>query len=307
MKENKVNVIYIGSNGRSGSTILEMLLTSSDQMWTLGEVQLLELENKINAVDGSGNVISSSPFWGDIVKNVNLKNDYASIAHFRKTGASGKSHHGKVLRAGHLSRMAGICKNKTFTENYNTLNLQLYKESLKNARLESGENVKYLIDSSKDPYRLFYLSCSSDINLHSIQIIKHPSSFIYSQVKDSGGLGRFLKVLRYSVRWVAENQIICWAGRKVQKSIVVSYKDLAQSTSDTLREIDKALDIQNSEYELEGISEFVNYGISGNMSRFKSDKIIYDERWISGMRSYEKRIITIICGTFAPKLFQKVR
>ena len=46
--QKKIKLIYIASNGRSGSTLLDMLIGKHKSCFTLGEFQVLPIDKKIS-------------------------------------------------------------------------------------------------------------------------------------------------------------------------------------------------------------------------------------------------------------------
>lgn len=301
------SVIYILSNGRSGSTILEMLLASADNKWTTGEVQLLDLELAINAPCGSGEPIQKSDYWQPILNNISFSDQNASISFFRKTAASGLSHHGKVIRWNHLAVMLGWKRpNPDFKRSYNSLNENLYNQCLKQANAISDHHIDYLIDSSKDPYRYFYFTLNNP-NMPVIHLVKHPESFVYSQIKTQKGMMRLKGLVRFSLRWVIENKIMAIASKKSKRKVLISYENLARYPEATLKYLDNQLDTGDGSYKVTRFRESRNYGISGNKSRFAGDAIKYDNKWETGLSSLERLIINTICYLFAGRLSKEVK
>ena len=64
----KIDLIYIASTGRSGSTLLEILLDSFESIWTLGEIYVLPWEVKKNkGICGCGKELNDCEFWAPII------------------------------------------------------------------------------------------------------------------------------------------------------------------------------------------------------------------------------------------------
>jgi hypothetical protein len=67
----RLPLVYILSNGRSGTTLLDLLLGAHPRVWTVGEVQNLPWEMRYpRAPCGCGNPVQESPFWAPILHDI---------------------------------------------------------------------------------------------------------------------------------------------------------------------------------------------------------------------------------------------
>ena len=82
-KENKVKIIYIVGLGHSGSTLLDRVISTSPQVFSVGELKFLknfvekyEPRNpeKKSFQDKTGKELKDSYFWNPIVKEAKEKN-----------------------------------------------------------------------------------------------------------------------------------------------------------------------------------------------------------------------------------------
>lgn len=281
----KHSIIYILSSGRSGSTILEMLLNSVSEIFTLGEVQLLFKEAKLNKKCGCGNELTKCPFWSSIINEMNIEN---SLGLFRKTFKYRDSHYGKVIR---LNRLFEILLNrkpyklavylKDNMEMFNLINEDIQKKCV-------------LVDSSKDNYRFWYLSKSANLRLLPIHLYKEPEEFVYSMIKRSSGIKRIYLIIRFSLRWYVENQISHWVLKRSKVPYLkVRYKNLAENPQKELEKVINFFNIQtDSQISTVGIRGKTNHGVSGNQSRFRNDEICYDNSWMSNLSKLECKLIS---------------
>jgi hypothetical protein len=166
----KIKVLYIVSNGRSGSTLLQMLLNLHKNIFTVGEIQELPNELKKNGICGCKKKISLCKFWQKVLRNNRI--DLNKIKYFRK-----KSGSGKVIRFSFLYKI--FFKKIIKTDSYINQNLLLFKKIY----LNINPSKKMIVDSSKDPYRLYYLLCSNSFEIFPIHIKKKPQAFVYSMSK----------------------------------------------------------------------------------------------------------------------------
>ena len=95
----KINLIYIVSNGRSGSTLLDMLLGNHSNCFTTGEFQMLPADLMFNTQPcGCGSSISSCEFWTKICLLNQPILEHGDINKFRER----PNNAGRVFRASEL-------------------------------------------------------------------------------------------------------------------------------------------------------------------------------------------------------------
>ena len=270
----KIDLIYIASNGRSGSTLLDMLLGAQQECFSMGELQILPLEIKYEMQKCScGQKVPQCPFWSRIIAE--HKKEIDGIDYFRK-GGSGKVLRGKELKEIIFDHFSS--KRLKRIEEYGRCNRDLMKAVLKNIDKEH-EKVSYLVDASKDPYRLYWLQKSGYFNISVIHIIKHPQGFVYSMTRPYRGLDRFQRSIRMSLRWIIENSLIEYISKKIfdkEHYHKISYEVLAASPDKTLQAL--LNDLHCTSNTRAKIME-TGHAISGNAMRFGSKKITLDQQW----------------------------
>lgn len=274
----KIKVLYIVSNGRSGSTLLQMLLNIHKNIFTVGEIQELPNELKKNGICGCKRKISLCKFWQKVLRN--NKTNLNRINYFRK-----KSGSGKVIRLSFLFKI--FFKKIIKTDSYINQNLLLFKKIY----LNINPSKKMIVDSSKDPYRLFYLLCSSSFEIFPIHIKKNPQAFVYSMSKKNQS--NTYKILRLSLKYLIENYIIRLVCRNYSKNFIeISYEELAKNPTKVINNIlrNLKLDKINSQ-KIKNFRKKINHAISGNEMKFKNDRIKYDNKWKKNMFFFNKLIV----------------
>ncbi len=99
-----INLIFVASIGRSGSTLLESMLGAHSQIETTGEVQIWPHEIMDGGVlpVGSGLMIDEDPFWIEMKKRLDpLAQPFPQIHHFRE-----KHYAGRTLRLDRIGDFA---------------------------------------------------------------------------------------------------------------------------------------------------------------------------------------------------------
>ncbi len=291
----KVPLIYILSNGRSGSTVLDLMLGSFPHLWTLGEAQLLPLEVNFNAVCGSGERIKESVFWKDVLSSIQFEDQLSSISHFRKSHPHG-SHTGAVIR---LNQLVSLFTEKVSVEtqkkieSYGKLNEDFFRKTIAHAeQCGFAHCIDWIVDASKDPYRLMWLQHSNLFDIKVIHLVKRPSAFVYSTAKHAKKGVDSRMVGRMTVRWIVENWImtqVCERCVPLQNLYTLQYESLVQNPTESLTLIGEKFGINLQGYTTNQFREYVNYGVSGNKSRWENKTVHLDERWREQMpTSYVK-------------------
>ena len=306
MVNDPINILYITSNGRSGSTILEMLLHSNPNFWTLGEFHVLPWEIKTNSKPCGCHVpVDQCAFWGPLIRDHRQLLLAGSISRFRASYNTDS-----LIRMGELrsvfsgnlgvSKRSRAGKVRTYARDNQT-----FLEAVANrARSDFRPQVRWLVDSSKSPYRLMWLAASRSFNLRVIHLIKDPRAFAYSILKNrkQPRWGRLLRATRAATRWQVENRLIktiCDKYVDSSDSRVVRYEDLASCPDETVDGILRWLGLAADSKTTERFRDEENHGISGNPSRFGAREIQLDEKWRTGISAVETGIVKSLTGQLA--------
>lgn len=168
-------------------------------------------------------------------------------------------------------------RRKNEIRQYGEANLKVMQDVLRESQKE--KKATYLVDASKDPYRLNWLASSNLFNIYAIHLTKDPRAFVYSMTK--GDPKNFRKIIRMSGRYQIENRIleIACRNQNIKQSIHVRYEDLAAAPEATMQKIFKTFHIDSEGYDPNQFRNQTNHAISGNTMRFRNDKIKLDERW----------------------------
>jgi hypothetical protein len=271
----KINLIYIASNGRSGSTLLDSILGASDNITTLGELQILpyELTNEAQPC-GCGSRVVDCKFWKKVLEN----NKYIHnplFTKFRSTKGSGKAVRPVELISYFLNLKRGGIAYKYSKLSYDLIDYINRKEFNFN---DKGE--QWFVDASKDPYRLSLMVESNLFNIKVIHIVKDPRSFVFSAVNRERWFKKNIKTIRMAVRYLVQNKIIEYIMPKAEdKSITIRYESLATSPRETLLLISNKLNISIDQDSIDDFRSVLQHGISGNHSRIEQKNIKLDTRW----------------------------
>ncbi len=301
-RQGRINLIFIAGTGRCGSTLLDMLLGAHSRIATSGEIHVWPHELMQGGVKpcGCGSPMPECPFWNEVLRRVNLLEQPDPQIHFFREFHE----HGKALRWKHMLAMrrdSGDKGTATRIRTYGQNNYDVYKAFLDLLEETNGIRPLWVVDSSKDPYRLFWLVRSGLFNIKVLHSIRDPRGFVYSSIKlarHQDSLWRMVVShgLRKSILWVLLNlQILQIAKAHLKPSdyLLVRYEDLASRPRKTLQEVARIL---GCEFEESMLSAFRGgaHAVAGNPMRHDRKGIVLDEAWRKSLPASCQRVTQLV-------------
>lgn len=278
-----MKLIYIAGSGHCGSTLLDLIIGSSSEVFSVGELSFYNIyknENEFNKKNPNylctcGINFSQCKFWREIIKSREfyIKKKYNLIENIIIFG--------NILLPFHK-------KNKKYTdESYDLLNV------IKNKAKKEKKELKYVLDSSKDPRRFLYLMNDPRIEIFPILLTRDPKAVARSYIRMGN---RFLYALTRKQRfsqppssnWRSYMQIpifmiMTWVInllckkliRKNKQGLIIKYENLCRDPQKYLHIINEKCDINISTSNfLQKINSKTFHNIEGNNLRFnKINKI----------------------------------
>lgn len=277
-----IPLVYILSNGRSGTTLLDLLLGAHPNIWTLGEAHILpwELKNRRTPC-GCGVPIEEDDFWAPLLPEIPLETTGYHVGYFRN-----RQQVGKVVRWEHLFDLVRGRVSSRWTEavrEYAKRNERYFRVVREAAEDRMGQEVEWLVDNSKDPYRLFWLQQSGRFDIRVIHLVKDPRAFVYSMVRrEMPGVTK--RVIRFTGRWIIENAImrrLMGVGFPEDATRTLAYEQLAAAPEETLKNLGAWLGLDYDPDLVHTFRDYENHAVSGNMMRWRErdDAIRLDQRW----------------------------
>lgn len=278
-----IPLIYIASSGRSGSTLLEMLLAAHSRIATVGELHLWphELQDSSRHLPcGCGSPICACPFWREMHQRVDpMALPEPRIHAFREDHRGGKTLRWEMLAdfgATNLSVAPDV-------EVYGKNNVLVLRSFLDLTEELDGHRPQWVVDSSKDPYRLLWLIKSNRFHITVLHLVRDPRGFVSSESRNrtAQGVGLRRLALRKSAAWAVQNHLI-WRARKSLcdgSYLLIRYEDLAASPGATLQAICAAVGCDFEEEVLSQFRRVRSHAIGGNRIRHDDRPIVLDERW----------------------------
>ena len=290
----KSKIIYIVGGGHSGSTLLSLLIGSSDNVFSLGEVYYFnsyndpvsdpELFSVFKNQCTCGEIFGECEFWSKVNKMFDKPVTITrkiSIFEFVKT----------------IWNMISPFKD-LFQFKLANGDDKYFFNAIETVVMDFNKKCDYLIDSSKDPRRLARLKELVGVeNIFVIHLIRDGRGYVASYNSKNKPRAREwgLKVENFfitGVKWMAINIITRMYLKKYQfQAIQISYDLFCRNPQNYINVLNERLNLNISKQYIKKINNSVYHDIHGNWMRHKKIKAIqYDGSWKKDL-SLSKRIV----------------
>ncbi|WP_350286167.1 sulfotransferase [uncultured Croceitalea sp.] len=301
-QKEKIKVIYVMGSGRSGSTLLSIILNTVPNIVSPGEINNLPRLPQENFKCSCGDRVAECVFWSKVferwkknsgeyavqstIDNMNSFENFTSLSVWVKTlfKASVKS---KSLQK-HLD---GI---------YDFLNSTL---------IESKKTV--LVDISKNPLRAYVMSLNKNIDLRIIHLVRDGRGMAWS-------LNKFVKkdvkqrpIWRSALYWLVLNKMSNFVRKRAKKTLLLKYEDIVTKPNSTLEKVAEFSGIDVNPMIKSISSELVQeelHIMAGNaLRKQKSIKLRLDTEWHHKMSRKKQVTFNLIAGrTMKSYGYQKI-
>lgn len=307
-----LNLIYVASIGRSGTTLFESMLGAHSQIESLGELHLWPHEIRDGGVRpcGTGHYVQDCPFWSSMRNQVDpLTQPAPQIDFFREEHDAGRT-----LRPSRLSDFTpGPLDDATEAQirQYGLNNYEVFAAFQDEVERHTGRRPRWLVDASKDPYRLLWLQRSGLFNLKVFHMVKHPCGFAYSVTKDrihgtswATHLPRYYHTARQSLAWVVQNRLLSRIADQLlspDQYRLLHYEQIASAPYDRFREACAFLGVDYEEAAVTDFRSGSRFTIAGNPMRYEDRPIELDERWKTHLPQSSRHIVRLVTAGASSK------
>lgn len=235
-----MKILFIGGAGRSGSTLLEMLLGQIDGVASVGEINEIwkagVLENRLC---GCGAPFGVCDFWRSVLRAGFGETARIDIKRIVSDQASARIRNIPLMRWPHL-------QSRTYARR-----LQAHRESsrLLLEGIQKASGARLIVDSSKTPSQAFMLSTLANTELHILQLVRDSRAVAHSwgrrrKIPDSTINGRNMtrmSPVQSSADWLVRHFFLETIKRAKATNVVsynvVRYEDLVAEPASTLSQI----------------------------------------------------------------------
>lgn len=305
----KVKVLYIAGNGRSGTTLIDLILGQLDGFFTVGELRGIWDWGFIENVNcGCGLPFKDCDTWQAIVLSafegcpeidarqmVAARERWTQIKSFPRLALRGRD----GLRSDH-----DLC---TFLENTNILYQAISQVS----------RCRVIVDASKSPTYGYLLDLANSVDLYVLHLVRDPRAVAYSWMRlKEGAPGRYMPrygPFRTSIYWLAWN----WLIRAIWDHPGKHYYRLTyeQFVTHPRQSIERIVHLVGEDgVELPFLDESTvnlspTHGVGGNIDRGRQGalKIKADDAWRSKLSQADKLLVTGMTWPFFHTYGYKIR
>ena len=230
-----MKMIYIVGFGRSGSTLLDIMLGSDFRIFSSGELVNLIYAYLNGEYCSCGNKVDSCAFWSKAISEWRECNALEDKDMRRFALLDRKYSHPKSMKAWYCALFSPR------KGNYSEYLVLLH--SLLHA-IQRNAGVDTITDSSKSPVRLLNIMKLEGIDGKIIHLVKHPYGIIQSLLKPLGvnikkgvqGELRTKSSFRTALRWVIVNRFARFSSSKTGcYSVQLKYEELVLNPTDSLK------------------------------------------------------------------------
>lgn len=293
--ERPIVVHFIGA-GRSGSTLLNIILDNHPQIMGTGELLFLVRSWVNGDYCSCAQPLSSCPFWSTVFSEwlrrtgMNSPNEYLALQKMYE-------------RYRRLPRyLFGSVNSSEEFRKYSAYTSQLFQV------IRELSDARVIVDSSKNPARVLSLTMVPDIDLRVIFLVRDVRGFSWSKQKEfhknqQAGLGWSVKpsaVWKSSVEWTYINLLSEWILKKAERSLFIRHEDLLHNPEPTLSKIGCLIEMDLTDLAIgvqAGQTLAVNHIAAGNRLRMKKEiKLHRNETWKVNMPSKDQNLAWTLTG-----------
>jgi hypothetical protein len=297
--ESLVRVLYIGGAGRSGSTLLDLLLNEVPGMFAAGEVRYLWNRGvRDNELCGCGERFLSCPFWSAVGERA--FGDWAEVdVHEVLAWQRVVDSHTRIpqMARSHSGRGYGEMRHR-----YVEVLERLY------AAIAGVSGAEVVVDSTKRPSSAFLLGSMPSVDLRFVQLVRDSRGVAFSwnkrvqrpEVVDRVELMPRYSSLQAAARWGANNALFHLLARRGVPGIRVRYESLIDAPVDELRRIvDHAGLFAGPEVlsflDRGQVALNTNHVVAGNPLRLHGAlELRRDEAWRSQMGRRQRSVVLFL-------------
>jgi len=296
------DVVYILGVGRSGSTLLEMILDQVDGFVSVGELRYIWRVLRDNYLCGCGHQIRACPFWNQVIEaafgSVQAC-DPAALLELR-------------LSVDRLWRNPQLAFPALRSRRYRA-NLEAHGEVLDRlyAAIRTVSGARYVVDASKQPSHGYILAARPALNLHLVHLVRDSRAVGYSWQR---------RKLRPEIHWRAEYMpvfgtaymLLTWYIETVfgydllrteDDPLIVRYEDFARWPRRTVERVlgHIGADAPSTPFLApDRVTIGQSHSVSGNPIRFRKGpvQIRPDVEWRERMRPVPRAVVTTMTWPF---------
>ncbi len=220
-----MKIVTIAGSGRTGSTLLSLLLTQGAGTFNMGQLRDFWGAYARNEACTCGSCLQACPIWSDVVREVFGVSPHAAIQKVEERQMAFVQSASKVSSWGDATALAALS------------NLHAdYLHDIRNVvrSIASIKNVNTLIDTSKSPEIGLAFSQLPEVELRVLNLIRDPRAVASSWLRKRDEQ----MALQQSRAWLArQTRLEQWSDILGNRKFVLRYEDFSTSPRTLVRQV----------------------------------------------------------------------
>jgi hypothetical protein len=289
-----VTVVYVAGYGRTGSTLLDLLLGRVDGWFSVGEFRQFWHARRDDWRCGCGDAIADCPTWSKVVAQLDGTAAEQVIADKRATVRVRRAPQLYARRHGRDARTERL--QHTLTAAY--------------AAVADVTGAGVLVDSSKDPLYGLLLCDVPGVRVHVVHLVRDSRAVAWSwqreksrpEVATAGATLPVHSALHTALEWDLRNALAQLLSRRAASYMRVSYEQLTRAPAETVASIIGAVTPSRDAAALAAAAladdgtEHVNHTVGGNPMRFGATTLAVrpDDEWRHRLPARDRRTVSAL-------------
>lgn len=295
-------LVFVAGPGRSGSTLVDLLLNNHPAVQSLGEIHRLNLYARTNPEPCTcGRPVAECPFWLEVESTLRRRLGRAPETPLLRDLEM-------MLIPSQVGPLATIVQKALLVQGSRSLHAALaplvapaHVRAMRNSldwydAIREVTGCPVVVDSTKDPRRLKSLYFADPARFRSLSMIRDGRAVAASQIRREACSMEFAarswlhyhRRTRHSMRGIPRSQVL-----------EVRYESLCTDPASTMSEVFAFLGLSFDPSMLD-LRKREAHNIGGNPMRFRSEesRIRLDDRWRDQLSPSELEVFDGIAGRF---------
>lgn len=289
-------IAYVCSSGRSGSTLLDLMLNSHPEMCALGEVHRIAKYLNENKLCTCGENLNDCQFWQNVFAEYrrSIDESYITDGTFMLTD-SGIHMFDRILERLFLIVLSPEAFSRTAQRKF-MHNVKSTRASINLATLvKKISKASIVVDTTKDARRMKYLVAMHNTNVKVIRLYRDGRAVALSAVNRED-----TNMLKASASW-AFTQLKIWMSLlTVPKTNIfhMKYEDFCTDPRSSLISICEFLEISPNFPEFGLIDKCNSHSVAGNPMRFRRSEVEIkaNQSWEREITKTQSIVFALIAG-----------
>jgi hypothetical protein len=283
-------VLYIAGYGRSGSTLLDLLLGRIEGWFSMGEFRLVWYARRDRYSCACGDDVADCEIWSQVFAHAGNVDDARALS--------------LVKTMVRTRRVPGLLSTRFSGDHHIERDeLRHLLGSLYSAAADvTGARV--LVDSSKDPVYGLVLAGIPDVRLHVVHLVRDSRAVAWSwqrrrlrpEIDSADAYMPVRSPVRTSFDWDLRNGLAHVLGRRAASYTRLTYESFVRDPDAVVDEIARRVDPEGNAVAGDHATVVANHTVAGNPVRFDGATVAVrpDTEWEHALGNRDRRVVTAL-------------